>query len=154
MLWVILLALKLASKTVVVIWDLLSSCLWKTDSSTMCELVLFPGELNCIYHTISLKCTVLLVFVSLDCILNTLQSFPLSTSAIPELIFQNQQLCKFFSVFSVWMKMSLSPSKSFICLHKESIVKGHGEWYATHTALNSQQAPLNYPRWDQARHLV
>lgn len=99
MLWVILLALKLAKKTVVVIWDLLSSCLWKTDSSTTCELVLFPGQLNCIYHTISLKCTVLLVFVSLDCILNTLQSFPLSTSAIPELIFQNQVMQVFFCIF-------------------------------------------------------
>lgn len=88
----------LSNKGVFVIWNLLSSCLWKTDTSRTWELVPFPGELNCTYHTISLKCTVLLASISSDCVLNALQSFPLSIPAIPEVIFQNQQLCKIFCI--------------------------------------------------------
>lgn len=106
------------------------------------ELVLFPGELNHIYDTFFLKCTVLFLSTSLDYILNALQSFPVSLLVVSELNIKSPQIF-IFSVLSVWMKVSLSASKPFIYLHKVSIVKGNREWYATHVLWNSWQPPFN-----------
>lgn len=101
---------------------------------------MFPGEVT--FKKTFLRCTVLFLSISLDCILNALQSFSLITPVVSELNIKSQQICK-FSVLSVWMKVSLSASKPFICLHKVSVVKGNREWYAIHVLWNSWQAPFN-----------